>query len=294
MHRIDAAGYAAGNLFTDGNPSTGTPATVVDAAWLNGVQENIAKVIEAAGITLSKGDDNQLKTAIQQLSINGGAIKTPARAATTANIASLTGGAPSTLDGVALAANDRILVKDQTTGSQNGIYVVTTLGTGSNGTWTRATDADAAGEIVAGMLVVVAEGTTNGDTEWELTTNGTITVGSTALTFLRFVSMADFGSSLAASGYQKLPSGLIVQWGQLSITLLAGGYTASVTFPVSFPNACLQVFPCGHFTNGDSSANADNFRAATYARSATGASFEYECINTQNTGSTLEYFAIGY
>src|SRR5205085_10291477 len=65
--------------------------------------------------------------------------KPSVRAATTANIATLAGGAPNTLDGVTLAANDRILVKDQGTRSQNGIYVVTTLGTGANGTWTRAT-----------------------------------------------------------------------------------------------------------------------------------------------------------
>lgn len=64
MHRIDAAGFAAGNLFTDGNPSTGTPATVVDAAWLNDLQENIAQLVEATGIVLSKGDYTQMLKAI--------------------------------------------------------------------------------------------------------------------------------------------------------------------------------------------------------------------------------------
>lgn len=71
MHRIDAAGYAAGNLFTDGNPSTGTPATVVDAAWLNDIQENLAQLIEAAGIALSKGDYTQLLKAVVTKGMQG-------------------------------------------------------------------------------------------------------------------------------------------------------------------------------------------------------------------------------
>ena len=71
MHRIDAAGYAAGNLFTDGNPSTGTPATVVDAAWLNDLQENVAQLVEAAGIVLSKGDYTQLLKAIVTKGLQG-------------------------------------------------------------------------------------------------------------------------------------------------------------------------------------------------------------------------------
>lgn len=64
MHRIDASGATAANKFTDGNPSTGTPATVVDAAFLNAVQEAIAYMVEAAGLVLTKGDDSQLFKAI--------------------------------------------------------------------------------------------------------------------------------------------------------------------------------------------------------------------------------------
>lgn len=115
--------------------------------------------------------------------INNQVFKAPVRAATTANIASLAGGAPNTLDGVTLAANDRILVKDQTTGSTNGIYVVTTLGTGANGTWNRATDADSAAELPPGSIVVVQEGTTQADRLYMLATNGPITLGTTSLTF---------------------------------------------------------------------------------------------------------------
>lgn len=77
----------------------------------------------------------------------------------------------------ALTAGDRVLVKDQTTGANNGLYVATA------GAWARSTDADASAEVTPGMLVTIEEGTTLADTVWELTTNGPIVLGTTALTF---------------------------------------------------------------------------------------------------------------
>ena len=108
--------------------------------------------------------------------------KQATRAVTVANI-TLAGGAPSTVDGVSLSLNDRVLVTAQSTGSQNGLYYVTTVGSGSNGTWTRTTDANQTGEIDAGMIVMVTEGTIYADTQWKLITDNPITVGTTALTF---------------------------------------------------------------------------------------------------------------
>ena len=93
------------------------------------------------------------------------------------------GGAPATVDGVSLSLNDRVLVTAQSTGSQNGLYYVTTVGSGSNGTWTRTTDANQTGEIDAGMIVMVTEGTIYADTQWKLITDNPITVGTTTLTF---------------------------------------------------------------------------------------------------------------
>lgn len=66
MHRIDTAGHV-GNRFSDGNPAIGQQATVVDAAFLNAIQENIAGVIEGAGIALLKGDETQLYDAVTAL-----------------------------------------------------------------------------------------------------------------------------------------------------------------------------------------------------------------------------------
>jgi hypothetical protein len=82
-----------------------------------------------------------------------------------------------TLDGVVLATGNRILIKNQAAGAENGIYVVA-----ASGAPTRATDADAGAELV-NATVYVSEGTANADTQWTCTTNATITVGTTSLVF---------------------------------------------------------------------------------------------------------------
>ncbi len=133
--------------------------------------------------------------------------KNSVKAATTANV-TLAGGAPNTLDGVTLAANDRVLVKNQTTTAQNGIYVVTTLGTGANGTWTRATDMDQSTPINefngAGTLVV--GGTTYNDTAWTVSSTIT-TVGTDPVTWAQFS-----GASVVAAG-----TGLTLTGNSLSV-----------------------------------------------------------------------------
>lgn len=96
--------------------------------------------------------------------------------ATTANI-TLSG--EQTIDGVTTSAS-RVLVKDQSTASQNGIYV------SGSGAWTRATDADSGSELV-GATVVVEQGTTNGDKCFNCT-NNSITLGSTSITFVNFAN----------------------------------------------------------------------------------------------------------
>ena len=99
------------------------------------------------------------------------AIKTAARAMTTANIAL---SAPQTVDGVSAIAGDRVLVKNQSTASQNGIYDV------AAGAWTRSSDMAASADINGTTLVPVQEGTTGADTVWCCTTNNPITLGTTA------------------------------------------------------------------------------------------------------------------
>jgi hypothetical protein len=118
-------------------------------------------------------------------------VKASVRAATTANI-TLSGA--QTIDGVSIVSGDRVLVKAQTTGSQNGIYVAAT------GSWTRATDADTSAKVTPGMYTFVEEGTTLADTGWLCSNEGTITLATTALTFVQFSSA---GVILAGTGLTK-------------------------------------------------------------------------------------------
>lgn len=119
-------------------------------------------------------------------------VKDSVRAATTANI-TLSG--TQTVDGVSLLAGDRVLVKNQSTGSQNGIYTVI-----SGGAWTRAADADVSSEVTAGLFVFVEEGTSNADSGWVLTTDNPITLDTTALTFTQF---SGAGQITAGAGLTK-------------------------------------------------------------------------------------------
>ena len=104
-----------------------------------------------------------------------------------------------TVDGVVLATGDRILIKDQSTGSENGIYVVQ-----ASGAPVRATDADSGTEVTPGMFTFVEEGDTNADSGWVLTTNGSITIDTTALTFAQFSGAGQItaGAGLTKTGNQ--------------------------------------------------------------------------------------------
>ena len=108
-----------------------------------------------------------------------------------------------TLDGVTLTTSDRVLVKDQSTTAHNGIYTVTTVGSGSAAyVLTRATDADTAAELTGGSFVFVEEGSDNADNGYVFTHNGSPTMGTTNLTVEQFSGAGQIsaGAGLAKSG----------------------------------------------------------------------------------------------
>lgn len=110
--------------------------------------------------------------------------KPSCRVATTANI-SVTS-APASIDSVTLVSGDRILVKNQSTGSENGLYVFASSGA----PLVRAVDADQNSEVTAGMAVMIEEGTLNGNTTWKLSTPNPIIVGTTSLTYSVFSTIS--------------------------------------------------------------------------------------------------------
>jgi hypothetical protein len=123
--------------------------------------------------------------------------KQATRVITITNI-TLVGGAPSQVDGVNLSLDDRVLVIGQDTVSQNGIYFVDTVGSGANGTWVRTGDTDVTGELLAGTIVMVTEGLVFHDTQWKLTTDNPIIIGTTPLVFEQNSAFA-FGNIYANS-----------------------------------------------------------------------------------------------
>lgn len=139
--------------------------------------------------------------------------KASVRATTTVNGALATAYASTQIiDGVTLATGDRILIKDQTVGSENGIYVVQ-----ATGAPVRATDADTNTEVSPGLATFVEEGTVAGDRGYVLTNNGAITLGTTALVFTPFTGAGSSGTVTSVS------------------VATANGFAGTVATPTSTP-----------------------------------------------------------
>ncbi len=160
----------------------------------------ITNNLDASGnriINLADGVSAQDAVTKAQLdaAVQGYKWKEPARAATTANV-TLSG--TQAIDGVSIAVGDRVLVKNQTTGSANGVYLA------ASGAWTRATDFDASSEVL-GAAVFVSEGTTQGNQVWLMTTDAPITIGTTALTF----AQVGGGASYTAGNGITIAAGVI-------------------------------------------------------------------------------------
>lgn len=141
--------------------------------------------------------------------IQGLDVKLSVKAATTANI---TLSATQTIDGVALVANDRCLVKNQTLSQENGIYIV------QSGAWTRATDNDSSTDYHGGCYTFVEQGTANADSGWVVTTDGTITVGTTPVTWVQF---SGAGQVIAGAGLLKTANTIDIQATNVSIAVAA-------------------------------------------------------------------------
>lgn len=189
--------------------------------------------------------------------------KQSVRAATTANI-TLSG--VQTIDGVVLTVGDRVLVKDQTTAAQNGIYLAAAQG------WTRATDADNGTKLTGGARVAVEDGTVNAGKVWYLATAGSIATGTTMLQFkdehpdagesvfgmMKVATQAQtdagtaddvavtpkkirngfsYSSSTGGSGwYITFPSwlgGLVIQGG--GVPAIPSGQSVVITLPIAWP-----------------------------------------------------------
>jgi hypothetical protein len=186
--------------------------------------------------------------------------KASVRAATTVNVvlsSDLEDG--STLDGVNLDTGDRILVKNQSTASQNGIYVVKSIGAPD-----RATDADTGAELTASFAVFVEEGTVNADQGYVLTNDGAITVGTTALTFTQFTGL---GQIIAGTGLDKTGNTLDIDSTVVTLTGTQTLTNKTLTSPTI--DGTVTVGGAGNFTISSDSDIVLDPNANVYIGSAT-------------------------
>jgi hypothetical protein len=176
---ITLGGDLTGNVSIDGSANVTLTATIAANSVALGTDTTgnyVAGVTAGQGITVTgtAGEGWSPTVALSALDLTlfpTASFKKSVRVATTANI---TLSATQTIDGIAVAVGDRVLVKNQTTASQNGIYVVAAAA------WTRATDADISEEI-ASAIVCADEGTANGGKHFTNTFKRTDTLNTTAM-----------------------------------------------------------------------------------------------------------------
>jgi hypothetical protein len=211
--------------------------TVLDDADGPTVMNTIGALPKAGGtmtgaLTLAADPASALQAATKQYVdavAQGLDTKPSVIAATTANI---TLSAPQTIDGIAVIAGDRVLVKNQSTASQNGIYVV------AAGAWTRATDADAWAEL-PGAFVFVEKGTINADCGFVCTVDAGGTIGSTSVTFAQFSGAGTYsatgGVTLTGTQFSITTNGITnAMRAQMAAFTLKGNITGSLANEADF------------------------------------------------------------
>lgn len=309
VYQIETADPVLGGV--DGTTNVPIKALANRTRWLKQQVDELNTAIASA-----------IGAAYVQEELNKLPHKAPVAAVTTTNIV-LSG--LQTVDSVALTAGRRVLVAAQTTAAQNGIYLV------QAGAWVRAADMDADTEIQAGVQVMVSGGNVFADTIWHLLTDGTITIGTTAqvwkcltnntallgnptaptpaqfdndtsLATTAFVRNellglgnaaydAIFGKSLSSSGWQRLPSGLIVQWGDVTAPSAPAANTflnTAFNWPIAFPN---NIFSVGYSIR--QGLLATSFcNTSIESRTLTGATFIF-ASGTVGVAPAITYFAVG-
>jgi len=217
------------NITIDGNTISTTDLNgdlILNPNGTGDIDVNSSKIINVATPT---ADNDAANKAYVDGVVNGLDVKESVSVATTTNLTATYNNGAGTLtansngalsiDGVTPSEGARVLIKDQTTQTQNGIYVVTTVGDGSTAfVLTRSPDADTASELTGGTFFFVEQGTNNADNGYVATHNGTPTFGVTNITFSQF---SGAGQISAGDGLTKTGNQLDVQVDDSSIEIFS-------------------------------------------------------------------------
>lgn len=199
-----------------------------------------------------------------------------------------------TIDSVVLSVGERVLVKDQASALQNGIYTVTNVGSAStNWVLTRATDFDQSptGEITGGCFTFVQEGTVNADNGYVVTTNGEITVGTTSIDWVQF---SGAGQVVAGDGLTKTGNTLNVVGTSNRITVAADSVDIASTYVGQTSITTLGTISTGTWqgtivspTYGGTGVNNGSSTITLGGNLTTSGSYNTTFTTTANTSLTL-------
>lgn len=258
--------------------AAGTAVTALDVTTLGATTANITTAnITAGTVTTSPASGNDLvnKSYVDTLVASGIHFHEPVRVESPINLNATynngTSGVGATLtnagtqvalviDGITMVVADRVLVYEQTDQTQNGVYVVTSIGSGAtNWVLTRSTDTDTYGfagpdTLSEGSTFFVQEGATGAGETYTCNTVGTITFGTTNITFAQISSAQIYsaGTGLTLSGTQF----------SITNTGTAGTYGSASTVPVFVTNAQGQVTSVTNTAIGITSAAVSGLAAS--------------------------------
>lgn len=283
-------GGAANDSYVDANPGLGIDGSPVPAAAIEYPQRELVAVIQAAGLTPSNATLNQLLLALR----SAGVFATPpqfdstTKAATTAFVQRALGNMQTTLYAASttlMAADAGKAVLLATVGTVMTLPLLSSVPLGSVFRFVNVTSNGAGSVVRQGSDVIYFGSTTlpsvavNGGESLDVVAHATGWVAIGGSMSLAYAS-SSFGSSLATSGYLKLPSGVIVQWGTVPKTTSA---SVAVTWPIAFPNGfgrCVASFGGAANPAAGVSTGTPNQTGATFYSSVgtAGVDISYVCI----------------
>lgn len=264
LNALGGSGGGTGDIKSDGSVAFAANQSM-GGHKLTTLQDGGTGTQEAASVA-------QVEALIAASTSNVADWKQSVRLATTAALAANTrvsnvltanaNGAMATIDGVAPAVGNRILVKDEVTGANRGIYTVTSLGSaGTPWVLTRATDSDTSAEVTCGLTCLVEEGTANAGKPFILTTANPITLNTTALTFSALSSATgDEVNIHSSAGVLSLIAGSVtnaqlagsISWAKLLTAIGDVGFTGlkSLTYNGEVDNGNSGTSDAVDFTTG--------------------------------------------